>query len=114
MTVPLFVVLITVALLAVAAFLVLIRMAKGPTLLDRVVAVDVLLAITVCGVGVLTVATGDGTYVPILIALTLLAFISSVSVARLGPIRDHRPFDHHTDSYTAQLPKVERRKKGDG
>lgn len=112
MTIPMPVVVIAATMLAVAAILVLIRMAKGPTLLDRVVAVDVLMAVLVCAVGVHTVVTGARTYIPVLLALSLLAFIGSVSVARLGPVRDHRPFDHGS-THTGQLPQVERRKKGE-
>ena len=111
MTIPMPVAAATTVLLVLAAVCVLIRLAKGPTLLDRVVAVDVLMAIIVCSLGVHMVMTGTDTYVPVLIALTLLAFIGSVSVARLGPIRDHRPFEHG-QTHTGQLPKVERRKEG--
>lgn len=110
MTIPVPVIAIAAAMLVVAVVCVVIRLAKGPTLLDRVVAVDVLMAIIVCSLGVHITVTGTKTYIPVLIALTLLAFIGSVSVARLGPIHDHRPFEHG-QAHTGQLPRIERRPK---
>lgn len=110
MTVPFPVIVITVILLALAMVFVIIRLAMGPTLLDRVMAVDVLMAVLVCALAVHTAVTGERTYVPVLLTLSLLAFIGSVSLARFGPVRDHRPFEHGHGP-TGQLPHVERRRK---
>lgn len=90
MTVPLWVVLAVGALLGVALILVLIRLLLAKTLLDRVVALDTVLTVIVCAIGTLIAITGNTAYVPVLLALSLLAFIGSVTVARLGPVRDHR------------------------
>ncbi len=69
--------------LAVAVVLVIVRVVRGPTLLDRLVAVDVMLAVLVCGLGVVVAMTGEATFVPVLLAAALLGFVASVSVARL-------------------------------
>ena len=72
-------------LLFAAVFLVLIRIVRGPTTLDRIVAVDVLLAIVVCAVAAEAAYTRDATSLPILVVLSILGFIGSVSVARFSP-----------------------------
>ena len=73
------------ALLFAAVSLVLVRIVRGPTTLDRIVAVDVLLAIVVCAVAAEAAYTRDATSLPILVVLSILGFIGSVSVARFAP-----------------------------
>lgn len=73
------------ALLFAAASLVLVRIVRGPTTLDRIVAVDVLLAVVVCAVAAEAAYTRDATSLPILVVLSILGFIGSVSVARFAP-----------------------------
>jgi multicomponent Na+:H+ antiporter subunit F len=73
------------ALLAVATVLVLARLVRGPSTLDRIVAVDVLLAIVVCAIAAEAAYTRDATSLPILVALSILGFIGSVSVGRFAP-----------------------------
>jgi multicomponent Na+:H+ antiporter subunit F len=72
-------------LLAAAVGLVLARLVRGPTTLDRIVAVDVLLAIVVCTIAAEAAYTRDATSLPILVGLSVLGFIGSVSVARFAP-----------------------------
>jgi len=77
------VVLVLVAgMLSVAAALVVVRLLRGPSVLDRVVATDTLLAIAVCGLAALAAFTGDSTAVPVLVVVSLLGFVGSASVAR--------------------------------
>jgi multicomponent Na+:H+ antiporter subunit F len=72
-------------LLFAAASLVLVRIVRGPTTLDRIVAVDVLLAVVVCAIAAEAAYTRDATSLPILVLLSILGFIGSVSVARFSP-----------------------------
>ncbi|MFS8477431.1 MAG: monovalent cation/H+ antiporter complex subunit F [Micromonosporaceae bacterium] len=72
-------------LLSAAVALVLARLVRGPTALDRIVAVDVLLAIVVCAIAAEAAYTRDATSLPILVGLSVLGFIGSVSVARFAP-----------------------------
>lgn len=90
MTIPVWVTVTVSAMLAVSIVLVLVCLLRARTLLDRVLAVDTLLTMIVCGTGVYMAVTADSSFVPVLLALSLLAFIGSVSVARLGPVRDYR------------------------
>jgi multicomponent Na+:H+ antiporter subunit F len=69
-------------LLGGGALLALIRLARGPSLLDRVVATDVLLVIISAGLAVYAALARDPTVVPVLVVVALLAFVGSVSVAR--------------------------------
>jgi multicomponent Na+:H+ antiporter subunit F len=72
-------------LLFAAVSLVLVRIVRGPTTLDRIVAIDVLLAIVVCSIAAEAAYTRDATSLPILVVLSILGFIGSVSVARFSP-----------------------------
>ena len=64
------------------ALLALVRLAIGPSLLDRVVATDALLVIISAGLAVHAALERDPTVVPVLVVVSLLAFVGSVSVAR--------------------------------
>lgn len=70
------------ALLAGGALLALLRLARGPSLLDRVVATDTLLVIISAGLAVYAGLFQDAAVVPVLVVVSLLAFVGSVSVAR--------------------------------
>ena len=64
------------------ALLALVRLAMGPSLLDRVVATDTLLVIISAGLAVYAALERDPTVVPVLVVVSLLAFVGSVSIAR--------------------------------
>jgi multicomponent Na+:H+ antiporter subunit F len=70
------------ALIGGGALLALVRLARGPSLLDRVVATDTLLVIISAGLAVHVALVQDPTLVPVLVVVALLAFVGSVSVAR--------------------------------
>jgi len=70
------------ALLGTGALLALVRLARGPSLLDRVVATDTLLVIISASLAVQAALERDPTVVPVLVVVSLLAFVGSVSIAR--------------------------------
>lgn len=70
------------AMLVVAALLTTYRLLAGPGSLDRLVAMDTLVATAICGLAVWAAYTGDTTIVPAIVALALVGFVGSVSVAR--------------------------------
>jgi multicomponent Na+:H+ antiporter subunit F len=70
------------ALLTSAAVLLVVRMALGPTMLDRVIALDVLVAVLICGLGVEAAVNRHTTTLPILVVFSLVGFVGSVSMAR--------------------------------
>ena len=78
----------SVAVLGVAALLLVVRMALGPTMLDRAVAFDVLMAVVICGLSLEAAVHRHTTTLPILVVLSLLGFVGSVSIARFTPGSD--------------------------
>lgn len=89
------------AVLALAGVLVVIRIVRGPTVLDRVVALDVLVAIMVSALGLEAAVGRHSTTLPILIALSMLGFLGSVSVARfVAKERDTAGGDRETGAPT--------------
>jgi multicomponent Na+:H+ antiporter subunit F len=79
---------VCVGVLGVAALLLVIRISLGPTMLDRVVALDVLVAVIICALGLEAAVHRHTTTLPILVVLSLLGFVGSVSVARYSPGSD--------------------------
>jgi multicomponent Na+:H+ antiporter subunit F len=77
-----------VAFLTVAALLLVARISLGPTMLDRVVALDVLVAVVICGLALEAAVRRHTTTLPILGVLSLLGFVGSVSIARFTPGSD--------------------------
>ncbi|MFC8617369.1 monovalent cation/H+ antiporter complex subunit F [Micromonospora purpureochromogenes] len=82
MTVVLTVVL--TVLLSVTALLALARIYRGPSLLDRVIAADLLLAIMLGGVGAEAAVNRHATTLPVLVVLSLLGFVGSVALVRFA------------------------------
>ena len=70
------------AMLGVAAVIVLVRIARGPTNLDRIVASDILLVVVIAGVALESVRQRTATYLPLLMVLGLVAFVGGVAVTR--------------------------------
>ena len=73
---------IAAVLFVIAATVSVIRIVLGPSVADRMVALDTLLFVGVGGLGVYIVRTGDTTYVPVVVVAILVAFIGTVIVGR--------------------------------
>lgn len=69
-------------MLVAAATVTMVRLLAGPSTLDRLVAVDTLVAVTMCGIGTWAAFSLDTTVTYSLTALALISFVGSVSVAR--------------------------------
>lgn len=72
----------TNVLLALAMLLTLVRLVKGPTTPDRVVALDLMAIIAVGMVAVQTVLTGEFLLLRPATVLALVGFLATVAVAR--------------------------------
>jgi multicomponent Na+:H+ antiporter subunit F len=70
------------------ALLALIRLYRGPSLIDRVVAADMLLATMVGAVGAEAAVNHHATTLPVLVALSMLGFVGSVSLVRFAVRED--------------------------
>jgi multicomponent Na+:H+ antiporter subunit F len=77
-----------VTVLGLAALLLVARISAGPTMLDRIVALDVLVAVVICGLALEAAIHRHTTTLPILGVLSLLGFVGSVSIARFTRGRD--------------------------
>jgi multicomponent Na+:H+ antiporter subunit F len=73
---------IAAVLLTAAAATTMYRVLAGPSTLDRLVALDTLIAVTMCAIGVWAAFSLDTTVTYSLTALALISFVGSVSVAR--------------------------------
>ena len=69
-------------LLMLAAAITMYRLLAGPNTLDRLVALDTLVAVTMCGVGAWAAFSLDTSVTYSLAALALISFVGSVSIAR--------------------------------
>jgi multicomponent Na+:H+ antiporter subunit F len=74
--------------LGLAALLAMARAIKGPALVDRIVAVDLVLMLLAAGVGAEAARTGSELYSAIAIVVALIAFVGTVLVARFVEWRD--------------------------
>jgi len=70
------------AIFAIAALVVLARLIAGPTLIDRLIASDVLLTTLILVVGAEMLINGHTRTIPLMVVLGATAILSSVAVAR--------------------------------
>jgi multicomponent Na+:H+ antiporter subunit F len=73
---------VVIVLLGGAALMAVFRVVTGPTILDRMVALEVLLVTVMCGLLVEMAYERDTYALSLVLCLALLGFVGSVSVAR--------------------------------
>ena len=74
--------LVALAMLAIAAVLTFIRLAMGPSLPDRVIALDLIGALLVCLLVVMGGATGQYAFLDVAMVVALISFVGTVAYAR--------------------------------
>lgn len=79
---------ILVPIFGAAALLSLVRILLGPSVLDRVVAADVLVATIICGLGADMAINHHATTLPVALGLALFAVFGSISVAKFMANRE--------------------------
>ncbi|MEU8674811.1 monovalent cation/H+ antiporter complex subunit F [Streptomyces sp. NPDC048560] len=77
-----------VVLIVAAGALLLIRIRRGPSMLDRAIALDVCAALIIAGLGAKSAFSRDPYYFPIMMVLAILGFTGSVGIARFIAVRD--------------------------
>lgn len=77
-----FSILVALVLLSAAFVLTVVRVVRGPTLPDRILALDMLVAAAIGFIAVVGIKTGYSLYVDIAIALGLVGFLATVAFAR--------------------------------
>jgi multicomponent Na+:H+ antiporter subunit F len=78
------VVVICAVLLALAGVLAVVRVERGPSMLDRTVGLDVLTTTLVALIGLEAAYSRRTDTVPVLVALSLVGFVGSVTIARFA------------------------------
>ena len=74
--------LVALVLLGLALLISVVRIIIGPTLGDRVLALDLMTVVAMGFVGTIAIRTGLMLYLDIAIALALLGFLATVALAR--------------------------------
>ena len=69
------------AVLAAGMVLAFVRLVRGPTLADRVVAVDALATMAIGALVVIAVVTGQGFLLDIALAMALVVFLGTIAMA---------------------------------
>ncbi|MFJ8881890.1 monovalent cation/H+ antiporter complex subunit F [Streptomyces sp. NPDC102402] len=77
-----------VVMIVVAGALLLVRISRGPSMLDRAIALDVCAAVIIAGLGAKSGFARDSFYFPIMLVLAFLGFTGSVGIARFIAVRD--------------------------
>ena len=72
----------TLVILAAAALLFAVRLAVGPSLADRVVALNGLIIVGMGAIATQAAHTGVGSYLPTLVAISLVGPIGTGMIAR--------------------------------
>jgi multicomponent Na+:H+ antiporter subunit F len=76
------VILVSLALMALALCLAFVRLFRGPTLPDRVVALELFSSILVGIIGVIAIATDVPSLLDVAIVMALMAFMAAIGFAR--------------------------------
>ena len=76
-------------MLAVATGLTFIRLAKGPTLPDRVIAIDLIGVLLVCLLVVMAGLTAQQAFLDVAMVVALISFVGTVAYARYIEREDH-------------------------
>lgn len=73
---------VALGILSIAFLLTVYRVVAGPTLPDRVLALDMLVAVAIGFIAVIAIKTGFTLYIDIAISLGLVGFLATVAFAR--------------------------------
>lgn len=92
---------ITFGLLVAALALSFVRLAKGPSLPDRVVALDLITVLAVAFSALYAIAADHEAYLDVAIALALVAFLATIAFARFVERRNASAPQSRRSSETA-------------
>lgn len=91
-------------MLGAAAALVLVRIYRGPSNLDRIIATEVLLIIVIAGIAMEAVWHRSSTSLPLLMILGLVSFVGGVAVTRFMATAAEAP-DESDDADDAEAER---------
>jgi multicomponent Na+:H+ antiporter subunit F len=73
---------VTLTTLTLAAVLAFVRLVRGPTLPDRVIAIDLMGVLIVCLLVVVAASTAQQAFLDVAIVIALISFVGTVAYAR--------------------------------
>ncbi|TFH21208.1 MAG: hypothetical protein E4H05_00615 [Acidimicrobiales bacterium] len=73
---------VAVAIFLLAGLLAVIRLVRGPDLVDRVISLDAALVALMGAIGVRVADSGDTLYIGILVVIAIVAFTATVVLSR--------------------------------
>ena len=82
-------------LIVLAVVLCFVRLAKGPSLPDRVVALDMMTVAIVAFCGLAAIRARDGAFLDVALVLALVGFLATVALARFAKRRAERLHAEH-------------------
>lgn len=110
--------LVALGILSLAFLLTVYRVVAGPTLPDRILALDMLVAVVIGFIAVIAIKTGFTLYIDIAISLGLVGFLATVAFARFvlaqadpDPVQQS-PGDERNESPQKKARKNNKRPKG--
>jgi multicomponent Na+:H+ antiporter subunit F len=74
--------LIALTMLSIALLLAFVRLARGPSLPDRVIALDLISILAAASTAVYAVLAGESVFLDVAIVLALISFLGTVAFAR--------------------------------
>lgn len=74
-----------------AVILAMVRLIKGPSLPDRVVALDTMTVLIVAFCGLYTLESGSSAFLDVAVVLALIGFLATVALARFVERKRKRP-----------------------
>ena len=84
---------VTFLLIMLAIVLAFLRLALGPSLPDRVVALDLITVLAVAFSALFAIASDNAAFLDVAIALALVAFLATVALARFAERRQARSLE---------------------
>lgn len=78
-----------IVVFSIAAVLTVVRIIRGPSILDRAVASDVLLTEVMCVIGAEMAINGHTRSIPVLLIIAAVGVFGSIAVARYVARRDN-------------------------
>jgi multicomponent Na+:H+ antiporter subunit F len=73
-------------LLTVGAALAIVRVEKGPSMLDRTVGLDIVVTTMIAAIAIYAAKERRTDVVPVLVVLSLVGFVGSVTIARFASV----------------------------
>jgi multicomponent Na+:H+ antiporter subunit F len=73
---------IALSMLALGAILTFVRLMRGPTLPDRVIALDLIGVLIICTLVVLAADAGQQAFLDVAMVIALISFVGTVAYAR--------------------------------